>query len=191
MNPSLRSRFVERLGAEATRQNWRALVAEHGTPLLILDPAKVTRQCELFARHLPGVQIRYAVKAAPHPAVLDAVAAAGGGFDVATSAEVDLRVGGEWRYVMNATGGHEVAFHGEFREIVPEERIVNTEVYEGAPDEEALDTVTFAGDGDRTTLTILMQLSGRETRDAILATGMEDGMQEGMDLLEEVATSLR
>ncbi|HNM83375.1 MAG TPA: type III PLP-dependent enzyme [Mycobacterium sp.] len=90
MNPSLRSRFVERLGAEATRQNWRALVAEHGTPLLILDPAKVTRQCELFARHLPGVQIRYAVKAAPHPAVLDAVAAAGGGFDVATSAEVDL-----------------------------------------------------------------------------------------------------
>ena len=90
MNPSLRSRIVDRLSAEAARQNWPALVAEYGTPLLILDPAKVTRQCELFARHLPGVQVRYAVKAAPHPAVLNAVAEAGGGFDVATSAEVDL-----------------------------------------------------------------------------------------------------
>ena len=47
--------------------------------------------------------------------------------------EIDLRVGGAWRYVMIANGGFEVAFHGEFREIVPDERIVTTEVYEGAP----------------------------------------------------------
>jgi uncharacterized protein YndB with AHSA1/START domain len=44
-----------------------------------------------------------------------------------TSAEIDLRVGGTWRYVMMASGGHEVAFHGEFREIVANERIVHTE----------------------------------------------------------------
>src|SRR5215210_4599806 len=47
-----------------------------------------------------------------------------------TTAEIDLRVGGTWRYVMVASGGHEVAFHGEFLEIAPNERIVNTEVYE-------------------------------------------------------------
>lgn len=90
MELSLRSRLIDRLRADAVRQNWQALVAEHGTPLLVLDPVWVTRQCESFARHLPGVQPHYAVKAAPHPAVLAAVAEAGGGFDVATNAEVDL-----------------------------------------------------------------------------------------------------
>ena len=49
-------------------------------------------------------------------------------------AEIDLRVGGTWRYVMVAQGGFEVAFHGEYREIVPNERIVTTEVFEGMPE---------------------------------------------------------
>ena len=107
-----------------------------------------------------------------------------------TSAEIDLRVGGTWRYVMTATDGYEVAFHGEFREIVPDERIVSTEVYEGAPDGQAVNLITFTEDGDHTTLAILMQLESREVRDAIIATGMETGMQEAMDLLEEIARSL-
>ena len=47
-----------------------------------------------------------------------------------TSVEIDLRVGGTWRYVMTANGGFEVGFHGEYREIVPDERLVATEVYE-------------------------------------------------------------
>src|SRR6202163_2572337 len=50
-----------------------------------------------------------------------------------THAEVDLRVGGTWRYVMTANQGFEVAFHGEYREIVPTERIVSTEVFEAMP----------------------------------------------------------
>jgi uncharacterized protein YndB with AHSA1/START domain len=107
-----------------------------------------------------------------------------------TSAEIDLRVGGTWRYVMIAHGGYEVAFHGEFREIVPDERIVSTEVYEGAPDGEAVNLITFTEADDRTTLSILMQLPNQDIRDAIIASGMETGMQEGMDLLEEVAISL-
>src|SRR3954449_10367142 len=53
-----------------------------------------------------------------------------------TIAEIDLRVGGAWRYVSVTEGGMEVAFHGEYREIVPNERIVSTEVYEGIPDAE-------------------------------------------------------
>ena len=51
-----------------------------------------------------------------------------------TLAEIDLRVGGAWRYAMLASGGLEVAFHGEYREIVPNQRIVYTEVFEGTPD---------------------------------------------------------
>ena len=108
-----------------------------------------------------------------------------------TSAEIDLRVGGGWRYVMVAHDGGEVAFHGEFREIVPEERIVSTEVWEGAPDSEAVNLITFTESGDRTTLAVLTQVESQEVRDAIIASGMEIGMQEGMDLLEQVAQSLQ
>jgi uncharacterized protein YndB with AHSA1/START domain len=114
-----------------------------------------------------------------------------------TSAEIDLRVGGTWRYVMVASEGFEVAFHGEFREIVPNERIVNTEVYEMpdapplAPEDEPLNIVTFTEAEGRTTLTVLVQTTSKELRDTIIDSGMEVGMQEGMDLLEQVAVSLR
>jgi uncharacterized protein YndB with AHSA1/START domain len=107
-----------------------------------------------------------------------------------TIAEIDLRVGGMWRYVMVATGGFEVAFHGEYREIVPNERIVCTEVYEGMPDGEAVDTLTLTEVDGRTTLTMLVQHSSVEHRDAHINSGMEDGMQEAMDALEQVAVSL-
>ena len=60
-----------------------------------------------------------------------------------TIAEIDLRVGGMWRYLIGANGGFEVAFHGEYREIVPNERIVSTEVCEARPEGEALNTITF------------------------------------------------
>ena len=111
-----------------------------------------------------------------------------------TLAEIDLRVGGAWRYVMTATGGQEVAFHGEFREIVPDERLVMTEVYEGVPggdDAPAVNIVTFTEVDGRTTLSLLSQLPSREVRDMVIDSGMEGGMQEGMDLLEQVAISLR
>ena len=108
-----------------------------------------------------------------------------------TVAEIDLRVGGTWRYVMIAEGGMEVGFHGEYREIVPNERIVSTEVYEGFPDGEALDTFTLAEADGRTTLAILVEHKSKEHRDAHIDSGMEDGMQDAMDLLEEVAVSLR
>ena len=113
-----------------------------------------------------------------------------------TIAEIDLRPGGMWRYVMVADGGFEVAFHGEYREIVPNERIVSTEVYEGAPQGEGpeqgtLNTATFTEADGRTTLTILVQAPSKEIRDAIIDSGMEAGMQDAMDLLEQVAISLR
>jgi uncharacterized protein YndB with AHSA1/START domain len=108
-----------------------------------------------------------------------------------TSAKVDLRVGGSWRYVMTANGGFEVAFHGKYREIVPNDRVVSTEIYEGAPEVEAVVTHSFTEKDGRTTLTVLTQLPNRESRDAIINSGMEAGMQEAMDHLEQVAVSLR
>jgi uncharacterized protein YndB with AHSA1/START domain len=112
----------------------------------------------------------------------------------ATLAEIDLRVGGKWRYVMVADDGSEVAFHGEYREIVPNERIVSTEVYEGIPESDAeptLNTLTLAEDAGRTTLMLLVQAASKETRDAIVDSGMEAGLQDALDLLEQVAVSLR
>jgi uncharacterized protein YndB with AHSA1/START domain len=108
-------------------------------------------------------------------------------------ADIDLRVGGMWRYVMVANGGYEVAFHGEYREIVPEERIVTTEVYEGMPEvgDPAVDTVTFTEADGRTTLELLMRVSSKEIRDMVLETGMETGIHEQMDALEQLAKSLR
>jgi uncharacterized protein YndB with AHSA1/START domain len=113
-----------------------------------------------------------------------------------TIAEIDLRVGGTWRFVMVTEDGFEVAFHGEYREIVPNERIVSTEVYEGAPQGEGseqgtLNTTTFTEADGRSTLTILVQAPSKEIRDAIIDSGMEAGMQDAMDLLEQVAVSLR
>ena len=112
-----------------------------------------------------------------------------------TIAEIDLRVGGKWRYVMVTTeGGFEVGFHGEYREIVPNERLVSTECYEGIPDPDAhptVNTMTLRQVGDITRLRVLVQCESKEQRDAIINSGMEGGMQEAYDLLEEIAVSLQ
>jgi len=110
-----------------------------------------------------------------------------------TIAEIDLRVGGTWRYVSVTESGREVAFHGEYREIVPNERLVSTEVYEGIPDAEqhaALNTLTLTERDGRTLLTVLVEHPTREGREAHINSGMEPGMQDALDLLEQVAVSL-
>ncbi|GAB2475770.1 SRPBCC family protein [Promicromonospora xylanilytica] len=110
-----------------------------------------------------------------------------------TDVAVDLRVGGAWRYVMTADGGFEVAFHGEFREIDAPASMVQTEIFEGMPEgdsEPSLNHYTLTELDGRTTLTVRTVVSGKEVRDGIIATGMEGGMQEAYDLLEELAAGL-
>ena len=112
----------------------------------------------------------------------------------ATVAEIDLRVGGKWRYVMVTEDGTEVAFHGEYREVVPNERLVSTEAYEGVPDPDAnatLNTLTLTEVDGRTTLEILVKAPSKEIRDMIIESGMEDGLQDALNLLEQVAVSPR
>jgi len=107
-----------------------------------------------------------------------------------TVCEIDLRVGGAWRFVMTSSEGFEVAFHGTYREIVPNERLVHTEVYEAMPDAEAVNTLTFAETDGRTTLAVLVDCGSRQVRDGMMASGMEVGMQEAYDLIEQIAIEL-
>jgi uncharacterized protein YndB with AHSA1/START domain len=107
-----------------------------------------------------------------------------------TVCDIDLRVGGQWRYVMEAPGFGEVAFHGEYKEIVPNERLVSTEVYEAFPDTEAIDTLTLTEENGRTTLTLLVEHQEKAHRDGHIESGMEDGLQDALDMLERVAVEL-
>jgi uncharacterized protein YndB with AHSA1/START domain len=114
-----------------------------------------------------------------------------------TLVEIDLRVGGRYRYVMVTDDGVEVGFHGEYREIVPNERIVTTEVFEGLPegvseeDAATVNTATFTEVDGRTTVTLLIEATSKTSRDAIIDSGMEAGLQDALDLLEQTANSLR
>ncbi|MET4145861.1 SRPBCC family protein [Arthrobacter sp. UYCo732] len=115
-----------------------------------------------------------------------------------TVADMDLRVGGAWRFVMTAHGEFQVAFHGTYREIVPTERIVNTEVMERpgaatASEEGAvLNTVTFEDthDGGATLVSIRTEAGSKEVRDMIAKSGMEGGLREQFEIIEELAASL-
>jgi uncharacterized protein YndB with AHSA1/START domain len=105
--------------------------------------------------------------------------------------DIDLRVGGSWRYVtreQTPEGPFEVGFHGEYREIAAPHRLVSTEVFEGMPDAAALDTVVFDEVDGVTTMTMTVTHSCQEHRDGHIASGMEGGMQVSMDRLEDVVT---
>jgi uncharacterized protein YndB with AHSA1/START domain len=105
--------------------------------------------------------------------------------------EIDLRVGGRWRYVAREEDGFVVAFHGTYREIDAPHRVVTTEVFEGAPvpDPEAAGTLNTIALDERdgvTTMTVRIQAPSREVRDAIIQSGMEVGMQVSYDRLEDL-----
>jgi uncharacterized protein YndB with AHSA1/START domain len=92
---------------------------------------------------------------------------------------------------MVAHGGFEVAFHGDYEEVVPEQRLVTTEVFEGAPDAPALTTTTFHDSDDGgTRVEILVRHASKQARDMHLASGMEDGLRDALRLLEDTARSL-
>jgi uncharacterized protein YndB with AHSA1/START domain len=114
----------------------------------------------------------------------------GGNHGEVISAEIDLRVGGQWRYVMSGGEQSDFAFHGEYRELVENERIVSTEVYEGAPDAESVNTLTLTEHDGRTTMTVLVQHQSAANRDAVIEAGMESGMNAALDALERVARAL-
>jgi uncharacterized protein YndB with AHSA1/START domain len=104
--------------------------------------------------------------------------------------EMDFRPGGTWRYVMRKPNGKEYAFRGEFKEIVPPERLVWTFGFEGMPGEPGIETFTFEEHDGKTTLTSTAEFDTVEQRDALLETGMEEGAAETWDRLDDYLREL-
>lgn len=105
--------------------------------------------------------------------------------------DVDLRPGGAWRFVERNEQGEVFAFHGEYREISPPERLVYTFEYEGMPGHVSVETLTFEEQDGTTLLTGLTLFDSREDRDAMIESGMEDGANISYDRLAEYLGTLR
>jgi uncharacterized protein YndB with AHSA1/START domain len=105
--------------------------------------------------------------------------------------EVDLRVGGAYRYVWRGPKGQEMGMGGIFREVVRPERVVCTEKFDESWYEgEAVDTMTFVERHGKTTATTTVLYSSKAARDGVLKSPMDQGVAEGYDKLDEVLTSI-
>ena len=105
--------------------------------------------------------------------------------------EVDLRVGGRYRFVWKGPNGESMGMGGEYREIVPNELLVATEVFDEAWYEgEALNTLAFHEQNGRTTLVNTSRFDTNAIRDAVLQSPMATGVAAGYDVLDDVLASL-
>ncbi len=106
-----------------------------------------------------------------------------------TVCEVDLRVGGAWRYVLKGPDGTTMGMGGVYHEIVPGRRTVNTESFDDYPGDSVVTTVLTEHDG-KTTLTATARYESKEVRDAVVESGMEHGAAETYDRLAELLPTL-
>ncbi len=104
--------------------------------------------------------------------------------------EIDLRVGGQWRFVNRHPKG-EAAFHGEYRELDPPGRVVYTEIFEEFPDSISVVTGELAEENGKTRLTVTVDYGSREVRDIVLSTGMAKGAATSYDRLNDLVVALR
>lgn len=102
----------------------------------------------------------------------------------------EVRDGGTWRYVHADDAGNEFGFHGVFHGTPSPERMVQTFEFEGAPGNVQMDTATFTDEGGKTMLHMNSVFQSVEARDAMLQSGMEEGMNEGFDRLDELLAKL-
>ena len=110
---------------------------------------------------------------------------------VTTVPRLEFRPGGKYRFVQRTPDGQEVAFFGEFREIVPDTRMVWTFECEAMPGQVCVETVTLEERGGRTTLRARMAFPSKEARDGMVSCGMEGGARETWDRLEELVAEMR
>ena len=104
--------------------------------------------------------------------------------------EVDLKVGGTFRFVLRGPDGAEMGMRGVYRELVPPERSVHMESFDDYPGESQV-TALFVEQGGKTTLTATVLYPSREVRDAVIKSGMEHGAAETYDRLAELLPSLQ
>jgi uncharacterized protein YndB with AHSA1/START domain len=98
--------------------------------------------------------------------------------------KIDLRPGGDWRYVMRGPDGAEMGMSGVYKEVAPPERLVSTESFDDYPGE-SLNTMVLTEDGGKTTITVTVLYESKEIRDAVIQSGMEGGAAETYDRLAE------
>jgi uncharacterized protein YndB with AHSA1/START domain len=103
---------------------------------------------------------------------------------------MEVEPGGSWRFVARGSEGDETAFRGTYREITPPERIVQTFEWEGLPGHVSVETAVFEDLGDRTRVVTTSVFETTEDRDGMLNSGMEGGMNETYDRLDEVLARL-
>ena len=104
--------------------------------------------------------------------------------------EIDLRPGGAWRFVNRHPKG-EVAFYGEYREIVPPSRLVFTEIFEQFPESVSVVTSEFTEEGGKTRLTVTVRYPSLEVRNMVIASGMAKGAGISYDRLEDLVATLQ
>lgn len=105
--------------------------------------------------------------------------------------DVDLQVGGRWRFVSQLPNGQTVAFRGVYREIKPPERLVFTEVMEPHPEPGSVVTAVYTEEKGKTRMTVTAEYPTKEIRDIVLGSGMERGAALSYDRLEEVVRELQ
>jgi uncharacterized protein YndB with AHSA1/START domain len=105
--------------------------------------------------------------------------------------EIDLRLGGKWRFVNRTPSGETVTFSGEYRDIAPPERIVFTEIFEQYPDAASVVTAVLTEENGKTRLTATVLYPSPEVRDIVLSSGMARGAGISYDRLEEVVARLK
>jgi uncharacterized protein YndB with AHSA1/START domain len=103
---------------------------------------------------------------------------------------MDVRAGGRWRFVSRDADGREDAFRGTYREVAPPDRIVQTFEWEGMPGHVSVETAVFEDLGDRTRVVTTTTFHTTEERDGMLGSGMEKGMNETYQRLDELLARL-
>jgi uncharacterized protein YndB with AHSA1/START domain len=151
------------------------LVAPHDEPVILFRRAFQAPARLVFSAWTEPAHLRH--WRVPH------------GFELVVC-EVDLRVGGSYRFVHRAPDGSQHAFHGQYRQIERPSRLVSTFTYEAAPDTEVLDEVTFAGNGGATLVTGRTVFPTFQARELYAAAGAERGLAECHERLDELLTAL-
>lgn len=103
--------------------------------------------------------------------------------------EIDLRVGGKWRFVNRHPKG-EVAFYGEYKEITPPSRLVFTEIFAEYPDNASIVTTVFTEEGKKTRMVVTVDYGSKEVRDIVIGSGMAKGASISYDRLNDLVQKL-
>ncbi len=104
--------------------------------------------------------------------------------------DVDLRVGGKWRYVMRLPNGKDMGMYGEYKELLAPERMVHTEAFDDFPGDSEITTRLLEKDG-KTTMIATCRYTSQEVRDAVIRSGMEHGAAESYDALNALLSEQR